>query len=120
MDDEVRRVQGSARPRRSRRAPRRPSSTRWSPAADRIAIADDRGILVVAARVHDDVRIVAPYASQLAWSPDGRHIAFAAPGGRLTPGRAPTELFVASAVGGAPVRLTHDAANLGGIAWTPQ
>ena len=98
---------------------------RWSPAADRVAVTDANGVLVfdLGGRT---VRIPAPGAAGVAWSPDGRTISFSAPVGRYSRGIfnsqyvERTELFTAPAGGGKPTRVTSDLANvLGPAAWRP-
>jgi Tol biopolymer transport system component len=98
---------------------------RWSPDGSRIAVADSKGVLVATVDGDRVVRIAKPNASSIAWAPDGRALAFAAPVGHYTTPDFDTslgtrsEVFVASASGGTPRRVTSDFANLGGISWGP-
>ena len=96
---------------------------RWSPAADRVAVTDAKGVLVFDLGGGTN-RIPAPGAAGVAWSPDGRTISFNAPVGKYSRGVNSyverTELFTASAGGGKPTRVTTDLASiLGSAAWRP-
>jgi Tol biopolymer transport system component len=108
-----------------RLAPQEVDPPRWSPQADRVAVTDANGVLVFAL-ASGTVRIPAPGAAGVAWSPDGRTISFNAPVGRYSRGIFSsqyverTELFTAPAGGGKPTRVTSDLANvLGSAAWRP-
>jgi Tol biopolymer transport system component len=98
---------------------------RWSPDGRRVAVADERGLLVVTPRTGRAVRISRPDASAVTWSPDGRWLAFAAPIGTYSPHlfdsslAIRSEVFVVSAAGGTPRRVTRDYANIRGIGWRP-
>jgi Tol biopolymer transport system component len=48
------------------------------------------------------------------WSPDARRIAFTG----ITPGK-PSQIYLVSADGGSPERLTEDQRNHGGVSWSP-
>ena len=108
------------------RAHDRPRSrARWSPDSRTLALADRRGVLVVARSGAPSRRIAAPGARGVAWSPDGRSISFARPVGTHSRRSfnsylwARTELYVVDAAGGEPRRLTRDLANVGRAAWRP-
>ena len=98
---------------------------RWSPDGQRIAIADREGIVVLSRDGGPVTRIRHDHAEHVAWSPDGRLIAFEGaivgdtpvPPGSDLPRRG--DLFVVSSSGGTPRRVTHDYAHIDGIAWRP-
>ena len=96
---------------------------RWSPNSRRLALADQRGVLVVD-RVTGAVRVIeAPGVIGVEWSPDGRRLSFASARcgrySRPSPYSARTELYVVSADGGEPQRLTRDLANVSSASWRP-
>jgi Tol biopolymer transport system component len=99
---------------------------RWSPDGLRLAVPDDRGVLVVN-REGGGARVVpARTAADVAWSPDGRTISFTAVVADHSRGIfssdyvARTELYTMPASGGRPRRLTSDLANVvGAAAWRP-
>jgi Tol biopolymer transport system component len=100
-----------------------PEEPRWSPDGRRLAIAGTDAIVVVGADGTGLRTIDRAGAFQLAWSPDSQRLAFAAPVGRYTRELFNNDLanrsdvFVVSADGGVPRRVTHDFANVDGIAW---
>ncbi len=76
----------------------------WSPRGDAIAFAAVQGVLLVDAASGRRRRLTTFYASQLAWSPDGRHLALAA-GGAC---RDRLGIYAVGIDRPAPVRLTND------------
>lgn len=96
----------------------------WSPVGNRILFqrrvpGRDSWSLWTIASDGTDIRPVSPSlsgATDASWSPDGRWIVYSSDAGQLP---APN-LFLVSAAGGEPVRLTHDARHGDGAAsWSP-
>lgn len=56
--------------------PGSPGKTAWSPSSDVIAVGAGKGIAIVAADSASVVTVVAPGVDSLAWSPDGKHLAY--------------------------------------------
>ena len=92
--------------------PREPRAVAWSPTGRLLAVAAEDGVHVVPIDGGRSRHIVtARFVDGLAWSPDGKRLAF---GGRRTPwtprlgarGSPPTDLFVVSADGSSLRRLT--------------
>ena len=88
----------------------------------RLALADQRGVLVVD-RVTGTVHLIAAAGVVgVEWSPDGRRLSFARLVGRYSrpsPYSDRTELYVVPADGGDPQRLTRDLANVSSASWRP-
>lgn len=92
----------------------------WSPRGTLVFATDRGGGLAI--RLHDvttgaesGIALGDLSASAPAFSPDGAMIAFE---GRVA-GAATTDIYVVDAAGGAPTRLTDDAASDAGPAWAP-
>ncbi len=97
----------------------------WSPDGLLLAVADKIdpdgpfGIFVISIKTGERRRITAPPSSTIgdtgpAFSPDGRTVAF-----RRTVTAGVNDIYVVSAAGGEPERLTFDGAFTAGHAWTP-
>ena len=94
----------------------------WSPNGDEIAYvapyppAGNGGILIRSLRTGAVRQLTAPQPRRersVAWSPDGKHVAFSREFGNQV-----RELFVVPADGGEARQLTFDQ-SMGGFAWTP-
>jgi Tol biopolymer transport system component len=80
------------------------ASPAWSPHGDRFAYVQDNNIWIADSSGRNPHKLTSGAAedAEPAWSPDGRTIAFS-----RKPGNANAELFVVSADGGTPRKLTH-------------
>lgn len=100
------------------------SAIAWSPTGEQILFTqhgalwivnpDGSGLLKVANALTDYLRL--PYATQPAWSPDGRRIAFVAPG--IGPEHRP-DVFIINADGSNLFNLTNHPSNDYQPAWSP-
>ena len=94
----------------------------WSPDGKRLVLADSGGLTVVTLEGGRSTRIARVGAGSPAWSPDGRLLAFSAPVGIHSRTVEPTErreVYLVSATGGAPRRVTSDLALVAGVSWRP-